>query len=100
MDVSIQTPWFISQRARPNIRLPSFLQHTTHTPPHPHTPTTATKLPTTAANIIYKVGQPALLYIVPSLILTSLATGAFTGQGEDMWAFGVQEGEGGGEREA
>lgn len=45
-----------------------------------------------SANIIYKTGQPALLYIVPSLIFTSLVTGAATGQFAEMWAFnGEQE---------
>ena len=43
------------------------------------------------ANIIYKTGQPALVYIVPSLILSLLATGAVTGQFEQMWAFNAGE---------
>lgn len=44
----------------------------------------------TPANVIYRTGQPALLYIVPALIASALATAAATGKWEDLWAFNAQ----------
>jgi len=63
--------------------LPSPTTQSTHTTPLTQHNATA--------NLIYKTGQPALLYIVPSLIFASLATGAATGNFEAMWAFNAEE---------
>lgn len=38
-------------------------------------------------------GQPALLYIVPSLIAAALGTAAVTGRWEEVWGFNGEEGE-------
>jgi hypothetical protein len=46
---------------------------------------------TFTANIVMQRGQPALLYIVPSLIISALATAAATGRWEEVWAFGTEE---------
>lgn len=36
---------------------------------------------------IYKTGQPALLYIVPSLLLGVISTSFFTGSWKDLWSY-------------
>lgn len=45
------------------------------------------------ANILMHRGQPALLYIVPSLIAAALGTAAVTGRWEEVWGFNGEEAE-------
>jgi len=48
---------------------------------------------TFSANILMHRGQPALLYIVPSLIAAALGTAALTGRWEEVWGFNSEEAE-------
>ena len=48
---------------------------------------------TFSANILMHRGQPALLYIVPSLIAAALGTAAVTGRWEEVWGFNSEEAE-------
>lgn len=48
---------------------------------------------TFSANILMHRGQPALIYIVPSLIAATLGTAAVTGRWEEVWGFNSEEAE-------